>query len=485
MTIHLRHLLFSLSTILLLQPSALAVQAASFTTQSTIPDIRPATGAVSPEGPLILSLEEAIERALDRSRPVRDAEFELRISESAVRQARSGFLPQAQLDAEYQNNIQLPVIFLPPGSPFGDVLKVGTTHTLNINAQVTLPLFNAQLIRGVSLSEAGRELRRRMLDASRQEIVTEVQRAYINILLAEESLGALERSLQQREENLQLVRSMVEQQVAPEFDLIRTSVQVENLRPQVRQAENALTGAHNYLKLLTGIPLEQKMRLSGTLQEFYDHRGEMTGLPSALTAELMERNPDLVQLDAQLDVTREQHRMNLAEYYPSLTLVGVNMHQSQGDQFRPWDYNWIGSTFVGVRLSIPLFSGLQRKFRNDQSRIRIEQQLDQIDFFKRSLGAEYDNARNRMLLARESVQAQRLNVEQAERGYEIALVGYENGTQNLLEVTDAELALTESRLNWLNSIHEYIDAALQLEHLLGLEPSLFPASGDDLNGPEN
>lgn len=413
-----------------------------------------------------ITIDDAIELALEHNMQIRNAGYELRISESSIRETRSGFLPRVSVDAQYANNLKLPVIFLPPGSPFGDVLEVGTTHNMSMNAQVTMPLYNQSLITGLSLARANEELSQRIKQATRQEIVTEVQRAYLNVLLTGESLRTLQFSFDRREANLELVRSMHEEGMVPEFDLIRTSVQVENLKPQLRMAENAHTGSRNYLKLLTGVSIDEEIRLLETLEELYSSRWDE--VPPQLLERNLVRNPDLLRQEAQLQLARQQLRMSRASYFPSLSLFGVNTYQAQGDQFRPFDYDWINTANIGVSLSVPIFSGFERRYQTQQARIRIEQQESQRAFLKESVAAEYENTLDQMFQARESIQAQKRNLSQAERGYNIARVGYENGTQNLMEVNDAELATTDARLNYLQSVSDYIRSRLDLELTLGL-----------------
>jgi len=81
---------------------------------------------------------------------------------------------------------------------------------------------------------------------------------------------------------------------------------------------------------------------------------------------------------------------------------------------------------------------------------------------------DYQNALDEMRQAGAAIEAQEANVEMAERGYEIARVGYESGSHTLIEVNDAELATTEARLNYLQSLFDYMNATLELERILGV-----------------
>ena len=58
-------------------------------------------------------------------------------------------------------------------------------------------------------------------------------------------------------------------------------------------------------------------------------------------------------------------------------------------------------------------------------------------------------------------------VSQSEKGYQIAQKRYETGSGTLLELNDAELALTQSRLNYNQAIYDYMIAKSDLEKTLG------------------
>ena len=58
-------------------------------------------------------------------------------------------------------------------------------------------------------------------------------------------------------------------------------------------------------------------------------------------------------------------------------------------------------------------------------------------------------------------------VEQAERGYMISQKRYATGAGTWLEMNDAELALTQARLNFNQSIYDYMVAKADLEKVLG------------------
>ena len=63
--------------------------------------------------------------------------------------------------------------------------------------------------------------------------------------------------------------------------------------------------------------------------------------------------------------------------------------------------------------------------------------------------------------------AQKRNVDLAQRAYEISTVKYKEGTATQLEVQNADLALKQAKINQLQSLHSYMITKFELEQLTG------------------
>ena len=407
-----------------------------------------------------VTLQEAIEMARDNSQRIRQAYEDVRRSSLIVSESRAGRLPTLSADGQYVNNVQTPVIFLPEGSPFGTVLRTGMRHNVNLSAQAAMPIYNAQLNRSIDLARAARNLNEVILEVTEREVEIEVQRAFLSGLLTREARGVLESSYQTRIENLELIRSMYEEGIAPEYDLIRIEVQVENMQPELIRARNDYEGALNYLKLLTGIPVETDISLDGTLTELY------ASLPRLVFDADFDDNPNVLQLEAQRELVEHQIRIERAAYLPSLATFGNYSVQSQSNDLDVFDYNWVTSAAVGLRISIPIFDRT-RGFRLEQAEVDRNQIELQHEFLLESLRAELETTANHLTQVEQSIEAQERNVAQAERGLRIARVSYENGVHTVVDVNDAELALTEARLNYTSVLSQYVNAVLDIENLLG------------------
>lgn len=181
----------------------------------------------------------------------------------------------------------------------------------------------------------------------------------------------------------------------------------------------------------------------------------------------LESNPRLQQLEVQEELRELQIDLQQANFYPSLSAFGNYAYQAQANDFNFNDYFWVNTSSVGLQLSAPIFEGLTRVRQVEQARIDLEQTQIQKEFQHKSLSFQAQNALNRIQRSQRSLQAQEQNIAQAEKGFEIAQVSYNSGVGTLIEINDAELALTQARLNRLEAIYDFLNAMADFNQITG------------------
>ena len=418
-------------------------------------------GLASAQETRALTVQEAIALARENNHDVRQADADLERAALALSEARRARLPEISGGGQYTNNLRRPVILLPPDSPFGDgPIRTGSRHTINSSLQLSVPIYNPRVDRTTALSRSARDLENRLRDATAREVEIEVQRAYLNGLLTRESLEVLQESEERLQENRTLIASLYEEGVAPEFDVLRIEVQISGMQPQLAQATNNYDGALNYLKLLTGLPIGEAITLEATLEDIYDALPELGVTPT------FDQNRALLQVQGREELADRQVDLARATYLPSLSGVGTVAYQSQGNNLALYDYNWINTSTVGLSLTVPIFSG-GRGRALEQARVERRQANMQREFVLESLESEYQTTRGRIEEIEAAIAAQEQSIAQAERGYDMALVSYEEGVYNLMEVSDAEQALTDARLSYQTALSDLIGATLDMNELVG------------------
>jgi outer membrane protein TolC len=124
---------------------------------------------------------------------------------------------------------------------------------------------------------------------------------------------------------------------------------------------------------------------------------------------------------------------------------------------------------VGAQISIPIFAGFSKT--NQIKAIRNQRaQLDvQREYAERGVKLQVQQSINTLLTARETMLANELTVEQAEKAYQISYTRFGAGAGTILELNNSLLTLTQAQLNYSQAIYDYLSAHAAYEKALGVE----------------
>jgi len=172
-------------------------------------------------------------------------------------------------------------------------------------------------------------------------------------------------------------------------------------------------------------------------------------------------------MNLQLDLVGQQREMAQAGAYPMLDLAGNYQYQTEANDFRFSDYQWVETFSAGLRLTIPLFNGFAVRHQTRQLEILGDQIRLQKEFLEDNLNIQLDNILKTMMVAIEQTSNARSNVRMAERGFEIAKTRYETGQGTLMELNDSEVSLTQARFNLLQAKYDILQAKAEYDKFIG------------------
>ncbi|MBQ4161683.1 MAG: TolC family protein [Parabacteroides sp.] len=429
---------------------------------------------------LVLDIGQALEIALSENPTVKVADKEIQKKKYAKKGAYAALFPQINFSADYSRTLKKQVMYmdgfdmggsesaLPEGTEMPDMSKgieVGRDNNWSMGFSAGMPLINASLWKSLDISAIGVELAVEQARSSKIAMVNLVKKGFYSVLLANDSYRVFKDSYDNAIENYNDIKRKYEQGIVAEYDLIRADVTVQNREPNVLQAENALILAEWQLKALLGMDLETDIECKGQLIDF---EKELFGDYLATDTTLVN-NSDLKQIDLQTKQLDYTLKMQKFDYLPTLSLSGSYMWNAMNNDFKFKNYRWNPYSVIGVSLAIPIFSGGNKYHKIKETRSSIEQLRLQREDTQRSLKLAIKQQMDNMSTCVKRFNASQKGVEQADRGYLIAQKRYDVGTGTLLELNDAQLALTQAKLNFNQAIYDYMVAKSDLEKVLGQE----------------
>lgn len=444
----------------------------------------PTNAKAQDQNVLEIDIAQAIEIALNENPTIKVADKEIEKKRYAQKGAYAPLFPQINISGDYNRTLKKQVMYMdgafgggPESEKPGDGnpeaggsgvnptegIQIGRSNNWNAGVNVSMPLVAPTLWKSLEVSAVDVELAIESARSSKISMVNQVKKSFYAVLLAQDSYDVFKMSYDNAMMNYVDVKKKYEQGLVAEYDLIRADVQVKNIEPNLFQAENALSLSLWRLKALLGMDLELKLDCKGNLTDF-----ESQLFASYLSVDTsLVNNTDLKQLDLQKKMLGKTLQMQKFEYLPTLALSGLYQFTSMNNDFKFSTYQWNPYSMVGVSLSIPIFSGGARKQKIAQTRVSIEQIALQRDDLNKNLQLAVKQYTDNMNTSVKQFSASQQAVKQAERGHIIAQKRYENGMATLLELNDADLALTQARLTFNQSIYDYMVSKSELEKTLG------------------
>lgn len=419
---------------------------------------------------LNLDLATALKIAHDNNPTIKIAELEIQRVDYSKKEALGNLLPSLSASGQYTNNIMKSVMFMPES--FSQMMggqkymEIGYKNSYTGSISAGLPLVNFSLWEQIKSKQCEIDLILEQARASKIDMTKQVKDAYFAVLLAKNSLKVLERSINNAKETLKSTEAGFEQGVVSEYDLIRAKVQVNNLNPSYIAAKNGLELAVLQLKMILSLPQEQEIVFLENLEDFSDR---IVSVTDAESERAVNNNSELRQLD--LNIMSLQHNLKMvnSQHLPSLSAFGQYTYQTQAEDFRFSEYNWVGSAAVGLQLSIPIFNGRTVVNKAKQLKISLQELQLQKQYASDGIDLQIQSAINNMKAAQEQLSVNKDAIIQAERGYEIAKVRYQTGSGTILELNDSELSMTQANLNYQQSLYDFLTAQTNLEKVLGRE----------------
>jgi len=439
-----RKFAFSLLVILLLQGNSIKVQGQE-------------------NEPLRITLKEALDIAMSENLTVQVADREITRQKYAKKGTYADLFPQVSASGSFQRTIAKQKMYMDGMEGMDGGITVGRDNNWSVGFSASMPLVDVSLWKSLQISAQDVELAVEKARSSRIEMADQVRQAFYTILLAQESVEVYKDALENASRNYTDIERKFNEGLVAEYDLIRANVNVKNAEPNVYDAENSLILANWQLKALLGLDLEMKIECLGSLSEYEE---KMQYYLSDGKFNLLD-NSDLIQLDIQYNQLEKTRQMQIAQYYPTLNASFSYQWNAMNNDFKFSDYKWDPYSVVGLTLSIPIYSGGKRLNNIKQTRTNLEQLNLQRLETERNLTVAARQSSDQMNTSLKQFTAASAGVEEAEKSYTITMERYNTGNGTLLEINDAQLSLTQARLNMNQAIYNYLIAQSTLDKTQG------------------
>lgn len=436
--------------------------------------------AIGDSSRYVLTLDDAVHLGLSRSRSLEIARLDREMAGQKIRETWADVLPQISTSFTYTRSLKPTVLFFPNVLPEGDPtqfipLEISADNSASVTLDLRQKIFDGAAIAGIRAASVVRKISNEAYRNTESAVVAGIKQAYFDALISRDRLKLIRQSIERWELAQKDTRAMFRQGVAADIDTLQAFLSVENLRPDLIQAENMVGISMTKLKNAMGVAAESDVSLSGRLE--VSPASYPADIASAYR-EALESRPDLRQLELQVEAEDEKVFSARSERFPVLSAFGqLETQTAFSDDVSLADSNWPVSSSVGLQVSMPIFTGFRISARVEQARIARLQVIARYADLKANIRTEVEVSLSAFREAQKRIEVQSKTISVAERSYRISQLRFREGIGSRLELSDAELQLNKAKTNYLQSVYDYMMASVQLDRTLGRSGVMVPVKG--------
>ncbi len=436
--------------------------------------------------PKTVSLDECLTIALSDNPTVKIADMEVERLDYSKREVIGQLLPTIDFGATYSRMLAKQVMYMNMDG-FGDMggngndgaeensragekkdngIKMGLDNSYSLGFQASLPLIAPQLWKSIGVSDT--QILRSLESArqSRQSLVNQVKNAYYTLLLAQDSRKVIQESYDMAALTNRTYQQQREAGAASDYDVLRTSVAMKNIEPEIVQADIAIKQARLQLLILMGLDSNFELEAASQLS---DYEASMYETVLSINPDY-SGNSDLRLLDIDSKLLKQNLDIQKLAFVPTLALT-ANYNWTSMSNGSPFsNFRWNPYSTIGVTLSVPIFHGGQRINKVKQAKIQFAETQWQRENLERSISMQVDLAIDNIQLNVKQIASSSESVAEADSAHTIMEKSFGIGAASYLDLRDSELSLTRARLAYYQAIYNYLVAGSNLELLLGNAP---------------
>ncbi len=414
-----------------------------------------------------ITSEAAVALALENNLSLQSEGINLKMKERGKDTAWNAFIPSVSATAGVVNT----------GALFGDPnpMIIPPNYTdrnwvVNGGLSASLPI-NIALGTGIKQTKIDYEAGLLSYEDARKQLNRDVRKTYFALIATATDLELSRQNIEIAEKRYEQARENYDNGLISELEMLQAQVTAENYKPgynaQLTQYNNSVMN----FKLLLGIPSTTELILTEDLEKITFYNADADYLVNAFSASRM----DVQQINKQIESLQNTRKLQ-GQYNrtPTLALVAdwstSVVDGFNGDMWKK-DY-WYDTGTFGLNLSIPL-DGWIPNSSTDVTLKDLDDSISQLEL-QRDLAfdaseIEITNLVMNLQNSQNTIETYSLNVDLAQKSFDLTTEAYNLGTRELLDVQTAQTELLSASQNVLREKYNYITTLLDLEYAVNAD----------------
>jgi len=418
-----------------------------------------------------ISLQEAINIALENNYQLKQASNDLELAEKSITNEYADFFPSisANMNGQSRKGQQL----VRQGNT--QVFQDNVTNSLSGSIGADVPLFNGfDNILSLRISKEDKLSSEESLQWAKENVIFNTASNFLQVLLDEELLQIARENLASSKKQLEQVKAQVEVGSRPTVDLYNQESTVASNELTVTQRENNLKLSR--LRLVRSLQIDPRGDYEFVTPGFDTDSVSLEAGPEysveKMIDEALNNRSDLKSEMANLRTLELQLKQTRYNLFPSLN-ASANLSSNYYDQYLgggigfsdQLDQNYTKS--IGFSLNIPIFNNLNRQYQIQNAQINFKNAKLGLENTRLQIVQEVTQAYNDYISYQKELESTQKALRAAERTYETQRERYNVGASTLIELSDANAQYVQAQSDRARAVYNLIFQRKLLDYYLG------------------
>lgn len=414
--------------------------------------------------PDTLTLKQSIQIGLENNRTLKKAILDEEKAKYQRNEIRGAGLPQFSAYGQYSNFLDVFPQAVPGGIFGGDpnelqVISLGVPQSLKAGFELNQLIFSNSYLIGLKAAKTGEEFYRILAQQSEEDVIHEISMNYLGVIQLELQKENLRANIDQLESLEKILQAQYDNDLARKVDLNRVKVNLTTIKSEQENLDISIYQQEGYLKLLMGIPVDTEINLDQSVADMDQKIKDF----QVQDFNIFDRK-DIQVLGVQEQLYEYEYKNIKAAHQPQLVgFADFNKNAfSQDFDFLSQNKVWYQGFLIGLKLQIPIFDGMQTKYKAAQSKVSAQQlNLDRLQA-EDAAELEYKNAINKYYNSLSTLGSLDSNLDLANDVFSETTLLYKEGLSPLTDLLDAETTQREAQANFNNQIIQVRIAQLEI-----------------------
>ena len=298
----------------------------------------------------------------------------------------------------------------------------------------------------------------------RNTIIWGVSDAYFEALKAKSEIAVHENALEQLKSHLQYAENLYKIGKVSGVDILKIQVQISVEEKAMQKAKNAFINEQIRIKRLCYLNENESLEIENASEKLYAEAKNSLFRHDSIYNDVIQNHPVLMASEQKKSIESKQKEIFRLQSRPEIFSYGIG---SWEHGYIPYGDNFNYNIGVGIRYTIPYWGGSSYKTKIVQSDYRIEQLNDEKNQAFIDIKKDIDLALNNISDIKSEIINNKKIIHLANETLNNALVKYQSGQGNIIDVLDAQSILTETSISHNRLIVDYLQAIARLNYLSG------------------